>query len=122
MRAGRQSDPRCDSCRRCEPDPSASNRSQTCAHTFCGSAWQGPGNQSTIGTLVKHSTRSTTLLHRPGRHDAATVADAMIRETRHLPEHLHRSITWDRGTEMADYARIQLALHAKLYFCDPRSP
>jgi IS30 family transposase len=46
----------------------------------------------------------------------------MIREMRHLPEHLLRSVFWDRGTEMADYARIQLALEAKLYFCDPRSP
>jgi len=87
-----------------------------------GDLIQGPGNQSAIGTLVERTTRFTILLHLPGRHDAATVADAMIREMRHLPDHLRRSITWDRGTEMADYARIQLALEAKLYFCDPRSP
>jgi IS30 family transposase len=87
-----------------------------------GDLIQGPGNQSAIGTLVERTTRFTILLHLPGRHDSTTVADAMIREMRHLPEHLRRSITWDRGTEMADYARIQLALEAKLYFCDPRSP
>src|SRR5690348_12530298 len=87
-----------------------------------GDLIQGPGNQSAIGTLVERTTRFTILLHLPGRHDAATVADAMIREMRHLPEHLRRSITWDRGTELADYARIQLALDAKLFFCDPRSP
>jgi IS30 family transposase len=87
-----------------------------------GDLIQGPGNLSAIGTLVERTTRFTILLHLPGRHDAATVADAMIREMRHLPEHLRRSITWDRGTELADYARIQLALEAKLYFCDPRSP
>jgi IS30 family transposase len=87
-----------------------------------GDLIQGPGNQSAIGTLVERTTRFTILLHLPGRHDSATVADVMIREMRHLPEHLRRSITWDRGTEMADYARIQLALEAKLYFCDPRSP
>ena len=46
----------------------------------------------------------------------------MIREMRTLPEHLRRSITWDRGTELADYARIQLALDATLFFCDPHSP
>ena len=41
---------------------------------------------------------------------------------RHLPEHLRRSITWDRGSELADYARIQVALETKLFFCDPHSP
>jgi IS30 family transposase len=39
-----------------------------------------------------------------------------------LPEHLRRSITWDRGTELAEYARIQLALETTLYFCNPHSP
>ena len=87
-----------------------------------GDLIQGPGNQSAIGTLVERTTRFTILLHLPDRHDSTSVADAMIREMRHLPEHLRRSITWDRGSEMADYARIQLALEAKLYFCNPHSP
>jgi IS30 family transposase len=82
----------------------------------------GPGSRSAIGTLVERSTRFTILLHLPGRHDADTVAEAMIREMRHLPEHLRRSITWDRGTELADYARIQSALDTQLFFCDPHSP
>jgi transposase, IS30 family len=82
----------------------------------------GPGSMSAIGTLVERSTRFTILLHLPGRHDANTVAEAMIREMRHLPEHLRRSITWDRGSELADYARIQLALDTKLFFADPHSP
>ena len=46
----------------------------------------------------------------------------MIREMRHLPEHLRRSITWDRGVELADYANVQLALNTTLFFCDPHSP
>jgi IS30 family transposase len=82
----------------------------------------GPGSRSAIGTLVERSTRFTILLHLPGRHDADTVAEAMIREMAHLPEHLRRSITWDRGTELADYARIQTELDTKLFFCDPHSP
>jgi transposase, IS30 family len=82
----------------------------------------GPESKSAIGTLVERSTRFTILLHLPGRHDANTVAEAMIREMRHLPEHLRRSITWDRGTELAAYADIQLALDTKLFFCDPHSP
>lgn len=87
-----------------------------------GDLIQGPGNQSAIGTLVERTTRFTILLHLPDRHDAAAVAAAMIREMRHLPEHLRRSITWDRGTEMAHYAKIQLALDAQVFFCDPHSP
>src|SRR5680860_100018 len=82
----------------------------------------GPESKSAIGTLVERSTRFTILLHLPDRHDANTVAEAMIREMRHLPDHLRRSITWDRGSELADYARIQVALDTKLFFCDPHSP
>jgi transposase, IS30 family len=82
----------------------------------------GTANGSAIGTLVERSTRFTMLLHLPERHDAASVAQAMIREMRHLPEHLRRSITWDRGVELADYAEIQIALNTTLYFCDPHSP
>jgi IS30 family transposase len=75
-----------------------------------------------IGTLVERSTRFTILLHLPADHTADTVAAAMIREMSNLPDHLRRSITWDRGTELADYARIQTALETTLYFCDPHSP
>ena len=82
----------------------------------------GPGNRSAVGTLVERTTRFTILLHLPGRHDAHSVAEAMIREMGQLPAHLCRSITWDRGTELADYAEIQLQLQAPVFFCDPRSP
>jgi IS30 family transposase len=75
-----------------------------------------------IGTLVERSTRFTILLHLPGDHSADTVAAAMIREMGNLPDHLRRSITWDRGTELAQYAKIQTALETTLYFCDPHSP
>jgi len=82
----------------------------------------GPGSKSAIGSLVERSTRFTILLHLPECHDANTVAEAMIREMRHLPEHLRRSITWDRGSELAAYPRVQLALDTRLFFCDPHSP
>jgi IS30 family transposase len=82
----------------------------------------GTGNASAVGTLVERSTRFTILLHLPGRHDADTVAAAMVREMSRLPEHLRRSITWDRGSELAAYERIQLELGTTVYFCDPRSP
>lgn len=82
----------------------------------------GTANRSAIGTLVERSTRFVILLHLPGRHTAAEVAAAMIREMSTLPEHLRRSITWDRGSEMADYAKIQVALDTKVFFADPHSP
>ena len=82
----------------------------------------GAGNASAVGTLVERSTRFTILLHLPDRHDAESVAAAMIREMGKLPEHLRRSITWDRGSELADYRDIQLQLETSVYFCDPRSP
>ncbi|HET9498833.1 MAG TPA: IS30 family transposase [Marmoricola sp.] len=82
----------------------------------------GTGNASAVGTLVERSTRFTILLHLPGRHDADSVAEAMIKEMSQLPEHLRRSITWDRGGELAAYQQIQVKLGAPVFFCDPYSP
>ncbi len=82
----------------------------------------GTGGTSAVGTLVERSTRFTILLHLPGRHDADSVAEAMIREMSDLPEHLRQSLTWDRGTELARYEKVQLDLAMPVYFCDPHSP
>jgi len=87
-----------------------------------GDLVMGPPGTPAVGTLVERSTRFTILLHLPGRHDAETVAEAMIREMSQLPEHLRRSMTGDRGIEMARYAKIQLNLDMPVYFCDPHSP
>ncbi len=87
-----------------------------------GDLIMGARNGSAIGTLVERSTRFAILLHLPqGRH-AETVAQAMIAAMSDLPAHLRRSITWDRGTEMAAYDHIQLNLQAPVYFADPYSP
>lgn len=82
----------------------------------------GTGSGSAIGTLVERTTRFTILLHLPERHTADEVAKAMIATMKELPDHLLRSITWDRGVELAEYARIQTDLNTTLYFCDPHSP
>ncbi|HXH77429.1 IS30 family transposase [Nocardioides sp.] len=82
----------------------------------------GTGNGSAVGTLVERTTRFVILLHLPERHDAASVAEAMIREMTRLPEHLRRSLTWDRGSELANYRDIEAALDMPVYFCDPHSP
>ena len=63
----------------------------------------GAGQKSAIGTLVERATRFTMLLHLPGDHTAETVAAAMIETMGELPEHLRRSITCDRGSEMANW-------------------
>ena len=77
---------------------------------------------SAIGTLVERSTRFTILLHLRGDHTADTVAAAMIEAMGELPEHLRRSITWDRGSEMANWQDIQLQLKSPVFFCNPHSP
>jgi len=82
----------------------------------------GTGNGSAVGTLVERSTRFVILLHLPGRHDAESVAEAMIREMSRLPVHLRQSLTWDRGAELAHYRDIEVALDMPVYFCDPHAP
>ncbi|MBE1573938.1 IS30 family transposase [Amycolatopsis roodepoortensis] len=82
----------------------------------------GAGNKSAIGTLVERSTRFVILLHLPHGHDAIQVRDAMIDAIQTLPHQLRRSLTWDRGNEMARHADITLATDLAIYFCDPHSP
>jgi IS30 family transposase len=82
----------------------------------------GARNGSAIGTLVERSTRFAILLHLPAQRTAEAVAEAMIAAMSDLPAHLRRSITWDRGSEMAAYDRIQMDLQAPVYFADPHSP
>jgi IS30 family transposase len=89
--------------------------------------WEGDlilGSQhaSAIGTLVERTTRFTILLHLPQDHTAESVAAAMIEAMAELPDHLRRSITWDRGSEMANWQHIQIQLNAPVFFCNPHSP
>ena len=87
-----------------------------------GDLVMGTAGGVAVGTLVERTTRFTILLHLPGRHDAESVAEAMIREMADLPAHLRQSLTWDRGSELARYDKIQLELGSPVYFCDPHSP
>ena len=54
--------------------------------------------------------------------DTATVVGALSRQVRKLPGSLRRSLTWDRGLEMALHKSFTVATNVKLYFCDPQSP
>jgi IS30 family transposase len=87
-----------------------------------GDLIMGRGNTSAIGTLVERTTRFCLLLHLPGGHDAIQVRDRMIEALRSLPVQVRRSLTWDRGNEMAQHVRISLATDMAIYFCDPHSP
>lgn len=85
-----------------------------------GDLISGTGN-SHIATLVERHSRFTTLVKVNGK-DATSEASALGREVKKLPMHLRRSLTWDRGSEMAYHAQFTLATELKVYFCDPRSP
>jgi IS30 family transposase len=82
----------------------------------------GKGNRSAIGTLVERSSRFLILLPLPKGHGAAEVEQAMVEATYRLPRVLWKSLTWDRGVEMANHAQIKLATDLEIYFCDPASP
>ena len=95
-------------------------------------------NRSAIGTLVERTSRFTMLLHlprgegygveprvkngpAPSGYGAEAVRDAIVSTIATLPAELRRSLTWDRGMEMARYADLKIAAGLAVYFCDPQS-
>jgi len=50
------------------------------------------------------------------------VINALIKQSKKLPFELYKSLTWDRGSEMANHQRFTLATDIQVYFCDPQSP
>ena len=87
--------------------------------------WEGDllfGSRNTqIATLVERQTRYVMLVKVAGK-DTETVINALIKHARKLPQELYKSLTWDRGKEMADHKRFTLATDISVYFCDPQSP
>jgi IS30 family transposase len=87
--------------------------------------WEGDliagANNSYIATLVERYTRYVMLARVLGK-DTETVINALIKQASSLPKELYKSLTWDRGKEMADHQRFTLATDIKVYFCDPSSP
>ena len=80
----------------------------------------GSGN-SQIATLVERHTRYVMLV-KVERKDTETVINALIKQAHKLPQELYKSLTWDRGSEMADHKRFTLATDIQVYFCDPQNP
>ncbi len=87
--------------------------------------WEGDlisgSKNSHIVTLVERQSRFTALIKVPSR-DTDTVVSALTRHVRKLPASLRRSLTWDRGKEMAKHQSFTVATDVKVYFCDPQSP
>ena len=87
--------------------------------------WEGDllcgGRKSHIATLVERHSRFT-LLVKVTNKDTETVVEAIAKQMNKLPIELRRSLTWDRGIEMARHQAFSVATDIKVYFCDPRSP
>ena len=87
--------------------------------------WEGDllagADDSWIATLVERRSRFVILVKVKGR-DSVSVTTAVARQMRRLPSRLRRSLTWDRGKEMARHKEFTIATDVKVYFCDPRSP
>ena len=85
-----------------------------------GDLLSGSAN-SYIVTLVERHTRYVMLAKIPSR-DTQTVVSALIKQAKKLPDELYKSLTWDRGKELADHKRFTMATNIAVYFCDPQSP
>ena len=87
--------------------------------------WEGDliagSRNSYVATLVERRSRYV-LLAKVANKDTVSVVAALVRQVQHLPRELRRSLTWDRGKELADHKRLTLATDLEVYFCDPHSP
>ena len=87
--------------------------------------WEGDliagTNNSFIATLVERHSRYL-MLAKVKNKDSESVIAALIKQSKKLPAELYKSLTWDRGTEMARHQKFTLATNIDVYFCDPKSP
>ena len=87
--------------------------------------WEGDliegSNKSFIATLVERQSRYV-MLAKVENKKTDTVIQALIKQSKKLPDELYKSLTWDRGSEMSNHKRFTLATDIDVYFCDPQSP
>jgi len=87
--------------------------------------WEGDllmgGNSSQIATLVERRSRFVMLIKLDSK-DTRSVTKALAKKMRELPRELRRTLTWDRGSELAAHREFTIATDVPVYFCDPRSP
>jgi IS30 family transposase len=125
------------------PEVMISQRPAEAADRAVPGHWEGDlligSGRSAIGTLVERSTRFTVLLHLPraegwgvelpvkngpalGGYGAEAMRAAIAAQMTTMPEQLRRSLTWDRGTELAQHAQLKIDTGIAVYFADPQSP
>ena len=87
--------------------------------------WEGDliigANNSAIATVVERQSRFTVLCKVQNRK-ATSVVGALTEQMLRLPQHLLKSLTWDRGQEMSAHKLFTLDTEMAVYFCDPSSP
>lgn len=87
--------------------------------------WEGDliagSKNSYLATLVERHSRYVMLIKVKNR-DTESVVSGLIKQAKKLPDELYKSLTWDRGSELADHQRFTMETNIKVYFCDPRSP
>ena len=87
--------------------------------------WEGDlisgSKNSHIATLVERHSRFVMLVQVDGK-DTTNVVGALVRQVKQLPEGVMSSLTWDRGSELAQHKKFTVATDVDMYFCDPRSP
>ena len=125
------------------PEVMISERPAEAADRAVPGHWEGDLliglERSAIGVLVERSTRFTVLVHLPrepgygtiprmkngpplARYGAVTMKNALVSTMTTLPEQLRRSLTWDRGKELAQHAAFKIQTGIPVYFADPQSP
>ena len=104
---------------------SISERPATAQDRALPGHWEGDllfgSKNSQIATLVERQTRYVVLV-KVASKDTETVTTALIKNARKMPQELYKSLTWDRGKEMANHKRFTLATDIQVYFCDPQAP
>ena len=87
--------------------------------------WEGDllagARNSHVATLVERQSRYLMLVRVTGK-DTRSVVRALTRRVTRLPNGLMKSLTWDRGTELAAHRAFTIATDVQVYFCDPQSP
>jgi IS30 family transposase len=125
MRRSRHHTQKTDNHGRITDTVSISERPATVEDRAVPGHWEGDllfgSKNSQIATLVERKTRYVMLV-KVASKDTETVINALIKHACKLPQELYKTLTWDRGKEIADHTRFTLATDIKVYLCDPQHP
>ena len=102
-------------------DRPAEVASRTVPGHWEGDLLKGARNGSAVGTLVERTTRLVILARMEGT-DAVSAREGFTRKLQHVPAPLRKTLTYDRGKEMAEHARLAQRLAIRVFFADPHSP